>query len=138
WRAGWTVGPRYLVVCAPFFGLGALLSLERLSGRSPRRRALARGAAAGLALAGIVAVGTVGTLVDTLPDTIQRPFAQFFVPMMQKHLSPHDLGECLGLHAGALFYLACFAMLLVPIVLVATPRWRHLPARIAAFAFALA
>src|SRR5262249_25332948 len=23
WRAGWTVGPRYLVVCAPFFAFGA-------------------------------------------------------------------------------------------------------------------
>src|SRR5262249_44191485 len=54
WRAGWTVGPRYLVVCTPFFAFGGALALERLAEGSRGRRAIARGIGGGLALAGIL------------------------------------------------------------------------------------
>jgi hypothetical protein len=133
WRAGWTVGPRYLVVCAPFFGLGALVTLERIARSAPGRRGLARGTGAGLAFASIVSVGTVGLLVDTLPDTIGRPFAQFVVPMLRRGFVPHDVGEWFGLPAGPLFYVAALAMLGAPVLLVALAPRREAKARLAAF-----
>ncbi|MDF2695239.1 MAG: hypothetical protein K0S65_3622, partial [Labilithrix sp.] len=117
WRAGWTVGPRYLVVCAPFFAFGGLLLLERFAGDSPIRRALARGVGGGLALAGVITIGTVGLLVDTLPDTIRRPFAQFFVPMVRAGLVPHHVGEWVGIPSALVWYLLCASLLLAPIVL---------------------
>ena len=115
WRAGWTVGPRYLVVCAPFFAFGATLALERMAaGR--RSRAVARGVAGGLALASVVTIGTVGILYDTLPETIARPFAQFSVPLARVGLVPHHIGEWFGYSSTTLWYVVCAAMLLAPIV----------------------
>jgi hypothetical protein len=125
WRAGWTVGPRYLVVFAPFFGLGALVTLERVAGmggRTERRRAIVRAAAAGLAFASVVSIGTVGILVDTLPDTIGRPFAQFFVPMLRSGFVAHDVGEWLGSTSGVAWYVALGALLAVLPVLALLTR----------------
>lgn len=107
WRAGWTVGPRYLVVCAPFFAFGALTLLARIPAKA------ARGIAIGLALAGILSVGTVGILVDTLPDTIGRPFAQFFVPMLRRGLVAHTIAD-----SAALWYIALAALVAAPLVLL--------------------
>ena len=116
WRAGWTVGPRYLVVCAPFFAFGGAVALERLS-QGPRwKRALARGVGGGLALAGVVTIGTVGLLYDTLPETIARPFAQFTIPLVRVGLVPHHVGEWFGWTSTTLWYVVCAAMLLAPIV----------------------
>ncbi|MBX3220861.1 MAG: hypothetical protein KF795_10095 [Labilithrix sp.] len=116
WRAGWTVGPRYLVVCAPFFAFGAAVALERLAHGSGAKRSLARGIGGGLALAGVVTIGTVGILYDTLPETIARPFAQFSVPMARIGLVPHHVGEWVGWSSTTLWYVVCAAMLLAPIV----------------------
>lgn len=116
WRAGWTVGPRYLVVCAPFFAFGGLLFLERASKWSRR---VARGAAIGLAFSGVIAVGTVGLIVDTLPDTIGRPFAQFVVPMLRAGFVAHDIGEWFGAKSGALWYLSLGVLLITPLALFA-------------------
>ena len=116
WRAGWTVGPRYLVVCAPFFAFAGLLFLERASQWSRR---VARGAAIGLAFSGVIAVGTVGLIVDTLPDTIGRPFAQFVVPMLRAGFVAHDIGEWFGAKSGTLWYLALAVLLITPLALFA-------------------
>jgi hypothetical protein len=116
WRAGWTVGPRYLVVCAPFFAFGAAVALERMAHGSRARRAIARGIGGGLALAGVVTIGTVSLLFDTLPENIARPFAQFAVPLMRVALVPHHIGEWFGWDSVTLWYIACGAMLLAPIV----------------------
>jgi hypothetical protein len=116
WRAGWTVGPRYLVVCAPFFAFGATCALERFAHHSRGRRALARGLGGGLALAGVLTIGTVGLIYDTLPETIARPFAQFSVPMARVGLVPHHIGEWFGWSSTTLWYIVCAAMLLAPVV----------------------
>ena len=116
WRAGWTVGPRYLVVCAPFFAFGAAVALERFAHRHRTRRAMARGLGGGLALASVLAIGTVGLLYDTLPDAIPPPFAHFAVPMMRLGLVPHHIGEWFGWNTITLWYIACGAMLLCPFV----------------------
>jgi hypothetical protein len=116
WRAGWTVGPRYLVVCAPFFAFGATCALERFADQSRGRRALARGIGGGLALAGVLTIGTVGIIYDTLPETIARPFAQFAIPMAQVGQVPHHIGEWFGWSTTTPWYIVCGAMLLAPIV----------------------
>jgi hypothetical protein len=142
WRAGWTVGPRYLVVCAPFFAFGAALALERFAGASRPRRALARGIGGGLALASVLSIGTVGLVYDTLPETIARPFAQFTIPMVRTGLVPHHVGEWFGWSSTTLWYVVCAALLLAPIV---AALWRQpgerrgeTIARVVAFVSALA
>ena len=142
WRAGWTVGPRYLVACAPFFAYGAACALERFSGASRTRRALARGVAGGLALASVLTIGTVGLIQDTLPETIARPFAQFSIPMIRTGFVPHHVGEWFDWTTSTFFFVVLAAALLAPVVagLWPTPiddRRRYV-LRFFAFAFALA
>jgi hypothetical protein len=138
WRAGWTVGPRYLVVFAPFFGLGALVTLERFARRSRAWRAAARAVGAGLAFASILSIGTVGILVDTLPDTIGRPFAQFFVPMLRSGFVAHDLGEWFGSTTGVAWYIALGGLLAVaPALALMTPGYRVMRAGVFAVAAAV-
>ena len=116
WRAGWTVGPRYLVACGPFFAFGAACALERVAGASRTRRAVVRGVAAGLALASVVTIGTVGLLYDTLPENIGRPLTQFAIPMMRAGFVPHHVGEWFGVDGIGFWYVCCAAMLAAPIV----------------------
>jgi hypothetical protein len=122
WRAGWTVGPRYLVVCAPFFAFGAALMLERFAHHNRSRRAMARGMGGGLALAGVLAIGTVGLVYDTLPENIPPPFAHFAVPMMRLGLVPHHLGEWFGWSSTTLWYIACAALVAAPFVATFAPQ----------------
>jgi hypothetical protein len=116
WRAGWTVGPRYLVACGPFFAFGAACGLERIAGASRARRAIVRGVAGGLALASVLSIGTVGIMYDTLPETIARPFPQFSLPLAWVGIVPHHVGEWFGWDSTTLWYLVCAAMLAAPMV----------------------
>ncbi|HVH47834.1 MAG TPA: hypothetical protein VM925_36115 [Labilithrix sp.] len=116
WRGGWTVGPRYLVVCAPFFAFGGAVALERVAQRSRLSRLLARGVGGGLAFASVVMIGTVGLVFDTLPEAVARPFAQFFVPMARLGFVPHHIGEWFGWTSTTLWYVTCAAMLLAPLI----------------------
>lgn len=116
WRGGWTVGPRYLVVCAPFFAFGAAVALERVAQGSRLRRTLARGIGGGLALAGVVSIGTVGITFDTLPEAVARPFAQFTVPLARVGLVPHHIGQWFGWESTTLWYIVCASLLLAPLL----------------------
>jgi hypothetical protein len=141
WRAGWTVGPRYLVAAGPFFAFGAACALERLSGSSRSRRAIARGVAGGLALASVLTIGTVGLVYDTLPENISRPFAQFSIPMMLTGYVPHHVGEWFGWQSTTFWYIACAAMLLAPTIAGLWPTRearRHYITRATCFVGALA
>lgn len=111
WRGGWTVGPRYLVPCGPFFAFGSALALERLAGHHKKHRAAVRGLAGGLALASVLSVGTVGLLFDTLPEAMARPFAQFAVPLIRTGFVPHHVGQWVGWGSSTFWYVACGAML---------------------------
>jgi hypothetical protein len=142
WRAGWTIGPRYLAACPPFFAFGAALALERFARAGRIRRALARGFGGGLALASVVSIGTVSLLIDTLPEAISRPFAQFSVPLMVTGFVPHHIGEWFGWDSIAFWYVVCAAMLAAPILAGLWPSRSRLrfgyPARVLAFVSALA
>jgi hypothetical protein len=101
WRGGWTVGPRYLGAAPPFFAFGAACALERFAGGSPWRRAVARGAAGGLVLAGVACVGLVGLHFGSVPAATQdegvtRPLAQFTLPLAGAGFVPHHAGELFG------------------------------------------
>jgi hypothetical protein len=140
WRAGWTVGPRYLVAAGPFFAFLGGVTLDRLAGRSEMRRAVARGLGGGLALASILTIGTVGLVHDTLPESIRRPFLQFAVPMAWVGFVPHHVGEWFGWTSTTLWYVACGAMLLAAIVpgLFARIEERRLRVAVRVVAFAVA
>jgi hypothetical protein len=116
WRAGWTVGPRYLVPCAPFFAFGAACAMERIAGASRARRAVVRGIGGGLALASVITIGTVSLVFDTLPENIARPLAQFSIPMMLTGFVPHHVGEWFGWESTTFWYIVCAAMLAAPMV----------------------
>jgi hypothetical protein len=116
WRAGWTVGPRYLVACGPFFAFGAACGMERFAGSDKRRRAVVRGFGGGLALASVITIGTVSLIYDTLPENIARPLAQFSIPMMWTGFVPHHIGEWFGWSSTTLWYVVCAAMLAAPMV----------------------
>ncbi len=141
WRGGWTVGPRYLVPCGPFFAFAATCFLERIAGRSRTRRAIVRGFGGGLALASVLSIGTVGLVYDTLPEAIARPFAQFAIPMARTGHVPHHLGEWLGWESITFWYVCCAALLAAPVasgLLMDRESLRRWIPRAAVFAFALA
>ena len=122
WRAGWTVGPRYLAACPPIFAFLSVVGLERIAAGKPSRRAFVRGIGGGLALAGVISIGTVGLLFDTLPDNIERPFTNFAVPLIVTGHVPHHVGEWFGWDSTTLWYIACGAMLLAPTI---AALWRY-------------
>ena len=140
WRAGWTVGPRYLVACAPFFAFGAACGMDRMARGHPGMRAIVRGLGGGLALASILTIGTVSLVFDTLPENIARPFAQFSIPMMWTGFVPHHVAEWFGWSSTTFWYIACGAMLAAPMVASLWPTRdgaRLYIARIVLFVFGL-
>jgi hypothetical protein len=141
WRAGWSIGPRYLVAGPPFFALGAAFALERAAGWSRGRRAAVRGLAAGLALASVVAIGLVGIVYTTLPETVSRPFMQFALPMSRTGFVPHHVLEWIGIDAAWPWYLAAVGLFGAPLLAALVPwadTWRSYVGRAAALACAAA
>lgn len=116
WRGGWTIGPRYLAACPPFFAFGALTFLERLSTSGRLSRALARGLGAGLCLASILTIGTLSLVYDTLPTNIEKPFAQFTLPLMRTGFVAHHVGEWFGFGGTTFWYVVCAATVTVALL----------------------
>ncbi len=94
WRGGWTIGPRYLGALPGLLAPAALLTLDTLATRG--FATLARGAAAGLALASFLQIGALSLLVTTLPESIVRPIPQIVAPLLSLGLVPHHAGELVG------------------------------------------
>ena len=140
WRGGWTVGPRYLGAAPPFFAFGAVCALERFSGKSRFRRAVARGLAGGLALAGIAQIGFVSIHYNTIPESVTRPFAQFALPMARAGFVPHHVGELFGWMSPWFFYAVAgclFAAGLVAALVPSRDRWWSFATRVIVFGGAL-
>ncbi|WP_394824065.1 hypothetical protein [Pendulispora albinea] len=112
WRGGWTLGPRFFGAAPPFFGYGALVALEHLAQRRPWQRALARGVAGGLALAGVVQLGFVALVFNTYPESVTRPLPQVALPLARLGFVPHHAGELVGWRSPAFWYfvVACLAI----------------------------
>lgn len=136
WRAGWTIGPRYLGCAPPFFAFGAVCALERMS-RGKATRALFGGATAGLALAGALSIGLVSLLINSLPPSlITRPLVQFALPMARAGFVPHHVAEWVGWSTPTFWYAAAAGLVLAPAL--AAFALRDAPVRVAVRALALA
>jgi hypothetical protein len=116
WRAGWTLGPRRLGAAPPFFAFGALLALEWFAEKGRFHRAATRGLASGLALSGVFAVGLVGIVYNTLPETQLRPLHYFAMPLIQGGFVSHHIGEWFGWKDVTLWYIAAAGLILAPII----------------------
>ncbi|MFO0660027.1 MAG: hypothetical protein U0165_09385 [Polyangiaceae bacterium] len=82
WRGGWTIGPRYLGLAPPLLATVALFGLESWA-TSSTRRWIARGVAGALLVASFVKIGAIAFVVVTLPEAIEKPVAQMFVPLVK-------------------------------------------------------
>lgn len=72
WRAGWTVGPRYLVMLLPLLGWCAALSLRRMAHLAPW---LGQGLTLGLVAVGLVRSGWASAHYPHLPEQVRNPVA---------------------------------------------------------------
>ncbi|MDB4997443.1 MAG: hypothetical protein JWM74_4875 [Myxococcaceae bacterium] len=118
WRGGWTVGPRYLAGAPPTAAFAAALVLQTLARRGRAWRAMARGIAGGLAIAGVLSIGVVGLVYDTLPEALPRPLTQFALPATYLGFVPHHIGEWFGWMSATPWYLVCFAMFIAVAIAV--------------------
>jgi hypothetical protein len=123
WRAGWSVGPRYLVTAMPFVVFAAAQGLD---GIEPR--ALVRGVAGGLVAASAITVGVLSILFNTLPYDVTDPLLQVTLPFLRAGFVPHHAGELLGWTSPTFFYFVVAALLAAALVAaLAAPRdraWR--------------
>ena len=123
WRGGWTIGPRYLGAAPPFFAYGAASALEEISAHSRLRRSIMRGLAGGLAMASVVSMGLVGIVINTLPESVSRPFKQIALPFARAGFVPHHAGEWIGLPQATFWYVVA-GCLGAAAVLAALVPWR--------------
>ena len=110
WRAGWSIGPRYLVTAMPFAVFVALLGLDRFASRGEVERGIARGLAGGLLLASIATVGLISIIFNTLPYDISNPLMQVAIPFLRAGFVPHHAGELLGWSSPAFFSVVVVAL----------------------------
>jgi hypothetical protein len=121
WRGGWTIGPRYLSMLPPFLGLGAVVALEWVARASSTHRAVARGVGAGLAGAGVLTLGIVSTMYNTLPEGVSRPLSQWAATMIRGELTPYTIGAWFDWFSPRVFFVVLYAMGLVFVWLL----WPH-------------
>lgn len=121
WRGGWTVGPRYLGAAPPFFAFGALVAAEIFAGGSIVRRTVARGVLGGLAIAGVLQMGVLGALYNTIPESVTRPLPQFVLPLVRAGFVPHHAGELFGFSSSTFWYVAIGAALVATLLAATVP-----------------
>jgi hypothetical protein len=106
WRGGWAVGPRFFVAAPPFFTFGAVCALDHFARRGEGARAFARGLTGGLAVAGLCTLGLVSLVYNSLPESIERPLAEFAYPLARAGFVPHHLAELVGWKTPTFFFIA--------------------------------
>jgi len=118
WRGGWTIGPRLLGAAPPFFAFGAVSALEMLSDGNGPRRAVARGAAVGLAVASAVTIGLPALLYNTLPESVTRPLIQIAIPFLRAGFVPYHVGHLVGLDGPAVYFVVIALGFAAPLLLL--------------------
>lgn len=115
WHAGWSIGPRYLVVLIPFLAWSTLVSLEALDRRRPRL-------AFALGLGGLVACMVSSGLLSFyphLPDELNWPLTQLFAVLIAHDYAPNNAGNLLGIFGSLSMVPVAVSLLLA--VLWASP-----------------
>ncbi len=136
WRAGWSVGPRYLAVTVPFVAFLAIPLLNKFAERAPRLTAVMM---TGSTLVAFVASGIASAYYPHIPVAFGNPLRDFFPLLLEHGYAPNNLGHLAGLQ-GTSSMIPWFVALLVLGVMVGWVRrfdWRE-RAAIAALGVALA
>jgi len=94
WHGGWTVGPRYLVLCMPLIAWGAVAGLDQLALKRP---ALALGVALGSLATALITSGIASAWYPHTPRNITNPVTQLFVPALRDGYAPYNLLNFVGL-----------------------------------------
>lgn len=106
WSAGWSVGPRYIVVVAPVLA-GAAAYCWRFHPEDTLVAGLG-----GLVLASVFMCGVSGAVFPHYPDVYSNPVFDLAVPLLRSGHAPYNLGRGLGLQgAWSLAPLALIAAL---------------------------
>jgi hypothetical protein len=106
WRAGWSVGPRYITVMLPF-----LLPLVAATLSAWRSRPLWFGAAAGTVVAGIVVYSASAAAFPYWPDSLRDPLYEVTFRLLGDGLGAPTLASVCGISglAGIVPFLALVA-----------------------------
>jgi hypothetical protein len=139
WRAGWEIGPRYIVALQPF-----LLPLVCVALTAWRERPLAIGAACGAMLVGVFIYTATTATLPYWPDLYKNPLYEVTFRLVHDGLAAPSLGRALGL--PALVGIAPFVLGIAGVVgwsLTRVTTWRGIVLAVAiatcaigAFAFA--
>jgi len=90
WRGGWSVGPRFVMVLAPFLAAGAADFLRHVS---RRKRAIA----GGLVGASIFMCGIAGAIYPHFPESYDNPIFDIALPLIYEGRAPYNVGWLLGI-----------------------------------------
>jgi hypothetical protein len=92
WRSGWCVGPRYIVVVAPFLATGIACCWRRT-----RRTFALSVITAGLAIPSVVLNVVSGAVYPHYPEPFDNPVFDLTLPLLNAGYVPYSLGWWLGL-----------------------------------------
>jgi hypothetical protein len=110
WRGGWSVGPRYAVVVAPFLasGIGMLVW-----GQAPLSGTLAA-LLGGLVGVSVFMCGLSGAVFPHYPSAYDNPVFELVVPLVRRGYASYNAGQIVGLKG---------ALSLVPLAIAACAAW---------------
>lgn len=122
WRAGWTIGPRYLALVVPFLAWAALVGLDAIAHRS-QGHALAL--ALGCTAAALIASGLPSAYYPHLPPEVARPLPDVLWLLVRHGFAPHNAGAWAGVY-GTASMLPLFVAFLAALALclATTSGWR--------------
>lgn len=129
WKAGWTVGPRYIANIVPPMLLLVALGVDRLALSAPM---LARGLVVSLGLASIIVTAPPSLIFPHLPDSLQNPLFEATIPLLLHGRFPQNLLGLSPLRA-ALCYSAVIALAVAYLLAAGRMRlWRRALVAVAA------
>ncbi len=114
WKAGWTVGPRYLCAIVPFLVIPILLWLDRYK-RSFRYSYYVF---VPLLVVSVLIYATSSVIFPHFPERLHNPFFELLVPMLRHSYYPRSVSSLLGLTGlvSALGYFVVLALVLGAVV----------------------
>jgi hypothetical protein len=96
WRAGWEIGPRYIVALQPF-----LLPLVCVALSEWRQRPLAFGAACGAILVGVIIYALTTATLPYWPDLYKNPLYEVTFRLLRDGLAAPSWGRVFGMSSLA-------------------------------------